>query len=38
MKDMTKIVDYQTTIKTDEMGDQWREILTKKWQLSHSIS
>ena len=31
MKGMTAILDYAKTIKTDEMGVEWRSILTKKW-------
>ena len=35
---MTKIVDYNTTIKNDRMGEQWRTILTNKWQLAYQMT
>ena len=38
MKDMTKIKDKSKTIKTEEMGAQWKEILTAKWQLDTRIN
>ena len=31
MKGMTAILDPIKTIKTVQMGEEWREILTKKW-------
>ena len=34
MKAMTAILDPAKTIKTEEMGVDWRKILTKKWQLA----
>ena len=33
MDDMTKIIDYDNTIKDDDMGSLWKSLLTKKWQL-----
>ena len=38
MKGMTSILDNRPgfTIKTPEMGEEWRDILTKKWQL-HTV-
>ena len=31
MKGMTAILNSEKTLKTDEMGSEWRGILTKKW-------
>ena len=33
MDDMTKIIDYNDTIKNDTMAEEWKELLTEKWQL-----
>lgn len=38
MKDMTRIIDPKKTLKTEEMGIEWRQILTEKWQLSTNIN
>lgn len=35
MDDMTKIIDPAKTIKTEQMGADWKGILTKKWQLAY---
>ena len=37
MDDMTKIIDPAKTIKTEQMGADWKGILTKKWQLAYQI-
>ena len=31
MDDMTKIIDYNHTIKDDEMGARQKALLTEKW-------
>ena len=31
MDDMTKIIDYNNTIKDDEMGARQKALLTEKW-------
>ena len=38
MAAMTNIVDPKKTIKTPEMGEKWREILTKKYQIESQIN
>ena len=38
MKDMTRIIDPKKTLKTEQMGIEWRQILTEKWQLSTNIN
>ena len=35
---MTKIINKANTIKTEAMGEQWRGILTQKWQLANQMS
>ena len=37
VQDMTRIVDPGDTIKRPEMGAQWQEALTEKWQLHYVI-
>jgi len=34
---MTEIVKPNDTIKTEEMGKTWKEILTKKWQVENKL-
>ena len=37
IKDMTKIIDPDNTIKNEETSADWRETLMKKWQLDKLI-
>ena len=37
MKGMTSILNPNKTLKTEQMGVDWREILTKKWSLDHTM-
>jgi hypothetical protein len=34
---MIEIVKPTDTIKTEEMGKTWKEILTKKWQVDNKF-
>jgi hypothetical protein len=34
---MIEIVKPAETIKTEEMGKQWKEILSKKWQVENKL-
>lgn len=34
---MIEIVKPADTIKTEEMGKTWKEILTKKWQVDNKF-
>jgi len=34
---MTEIVKPTDTIKTEEMGKNWKEILSKKWQVENKF-
>jgi len=33
VEDMTKIKDSTNTIKTEEMGNNWKKLLWEQWQL-----
>lgn len=34
---MIEIVNPNDTIKTEEMGKTWKDILTKKWQVENKF-
>ena len=38
MKDMTRIINKEKTIKTEKMSEDWRIFLTKKWNLAVTMN